>query len=58
MYIEKKLGPTGNGSRTLGAINVDTVYRDGFKITAMGEVPGRTVEAIAQGLRSKVAPAQ
>jgi sigma-E factor negative regulatory protein RseB len=58
VYIEKKTGPTGNGSRTLGAINVDTVYRDGFKITAMGEVPGRTVEAIAQGLRSKVAPAQ
>jgi len=53
VYIEKRASAPSGSTRTVGAINVDTLYVDGYKITVMGEVPTKTVAAIAQGLKSK-----
>lgn len=52
IYIEEKSGvPAKEHPRKVGAIHADSIVIDGHLVTVMGEVPERTVEAIAKGLR-------
>jgi sigma-E factor negative regulatory protein RseB len=51
IYIEPLKGEFKEHPRKIGAINARTVKIDGFSITVMGEVPEKTIEAIAKGLK-------
>jgi sigma-E factor negative regulatory protein RseB len=53
VYIEKKEGAAVSRERQAGSINIDTVYLNGYSITVMGEVPAKTVQKIARGVRVK-----
>jgi len=53
VYLEKGGASASKGARRVGAINVDTVNANGYLITVMGEVPVKTVQKIAKGLRYK-----
>ncbi|MCK5121353.1 MAG: MucB/RseB C-terminal domain-containing protein [Methylococcales bacterium] len=49
VYRELKADDTPAGLQTLGAVNSFTHVMGDFHITAMGEVPAKTVQFIAQG---------
>ncbi len=51
VYRESKTEDTQVGLQTLGAVNSFTHIMGDFYITAMGEVPAKTVQFIAQGAR-------
>lgn len=50
VYREKKTDDAENGLQTLGAVNSFTHIIETDQITAMGEVPAKTVQFIAQGV--------
>lgn len=51
VYREKKMDDAKNGLQTLGAVNSYTQLYENNQITAMGEVPAKTVQLIAQGVK-------
>ena len=52
IYIEaQKDSVSKEHPRKVGAINAYTVKLDGYTVTVMGEVPARTVQLIADGLK-------
>ena len=53
VYIEKRDGRIKPGARKIGAASVDSVKLGDFEVTVMGEVPQKTVELIANGVRKK-----
>ena len=53
VYIEKNTGSKVSKERKAGAINIESLTTDGYVITVMGEVPVRTVQIIAKGIRLK-----
>jgi sigma-E factor negative regulatory protein RseB len=53
VYIEKRDGRIKPGVRKLGAASVDSVKLGDYEVTVMGEVPQKTVELIANGVRKK-----
>ncbi|NOQ76504.1 MAG: outer membrane lipoprotein-sorting protein [Methylococcaceae bacterium] len=53
VYKEAKASDTQEGLQTLGSVKSFTQVVDGFQITVMGEVPARTVQFIAQGVKLK-----
>lgn len=53
IYIEAAKGEAKEHPRKLGTLNSRTRLIDGFQLTVMGEVPARTVEAIAGGIKHR-----
>lgn len=53
VYKEAKSDDIQPGLQTLGTVNSYTHYVDNVQITAMGEVPAKTVQYIAQGVKFK-----
>ncbi|MFM8442368.1 MAG: MucB/RseB C-terminal domain-containing protein [Methylococcus sp.] len=53
VYIESKDSHIKTGTYRMGAISADTVLVGGYSITVMGEVPMRTVELIASGIKPR-----
>jgi len=53
VYKEAKADDTQEGLQTLGSVKSFTHVIDNFQITVMGEVPARTVQFIAQGVKLK-----
>lgn len=53
IYREAKATDTPEGLQTLGSVKAFTQVIDDFQITVLGEVPARTVEFIAQGIKLK-----
>jgi sigma-E factor negative regulatory protein RseB len=53
VYIEKRDARINPGARKIGAASVDSVKLGDFEVTVMGEVPQKTVELIANGVRIK-----
>ncbi len=53
VYREAKAKDTQEGLQTLGSVKSFTRIIDGFQITVMGEVPAKTVQFIAQGVKLK-----
>lgn len=53
VYIEQKSGHAGHAQRKIGSINVAAVTLGDHMVTVMGEVPQKTVELIADGIRKK-----
>jgi len=53
VYREAKAKDTEEGLQTLGSVKSFTKIIDGFQITVLGEVPARTVQFIAQGIKLK-----
>jgi sigma-E factor negative regulatory protein RseB len=51
IYIEPHEGVSKEHPRKIGAINAHTIKLDNYLVTVMGEVPARTVQLIANGLR-------
>jgi sigma-E factor negative regulatory protein RseB len=52
IYIEpQKEGVSKEHPRKIGAINAHTMKLDNYLVTVMGEVPAKTVQLIANGLR-------
>lgn len=59
IYIEEQPeGTVKERPKKVGAIHADSVKINGYLVTVMGEVPAKTVQAIANGLRyqDKTAP--
>jgi sigma-E factor negative regulatory protein RseB len=59
VFIEPDAGPAGAGAASatavpggtrLGSANLFTLVQSGYRVTAMGEVPARTVEMIARAV--------
>lgn len=50
VFIESSSGEQKTGWTVLGASNSFSVARDGFQVTAVGEVPGVTVQRIASAM--------
>lgn len=50
IYIEKHDGTVKEHPKRIGAINAYSLMIDKYLVTVMGEVPGKTVETIANGL--------
>jgi len=53
VYKEAKASDTEEGLQTLGSVKSFTQIVGDFQITVMGEVPARTVQFIAQGVKLK-----
>ena len=53
VYIEKRDSRIKPGARKIGAAAVESVKLGDFEVTVMGEVPQKTVELIANGVRKK-----
>ena len=53
VYIESKEGGINTGTYRMGAISVDTVVVGGHLVTVMGEVPMKSVERIASGIKQR-----
>lgn len=53
VFVEGEVTPVeqGEGPSRVGAANAWTIVTDGYLVTAVGEVPVRTVEAIARAMR-------
>ena len=51
VYIEPLKGSFREHPRKIGAINARTVQNQGYTVTVMGEVPAKTVDVIANGLK-------
>lgn len=58
VFIEAGVTPMeqGEGPSRVGAANAWTTMTDGYLVTAVGEVPVRTVEAIARAVRPTASP--
>ncbi len=58
VFIESQAAPAGQpeGPSRMGAANAYTTVAEGRMVTAMGEVPLRTVEAMAKSVRSVARP--
>jgi sigma-E factor negative regulatory protein RseB len=58
VFIEAGVAPAerGRGASRMGAANAYTTTIDGYLVTAVGEVPVRTVEAIGRSVRPGAAP--
>jgi len=52
VYVEPAADDDLRGSSNMGTINAFGSVRDGFQVTAVGEVPAMTVEHIANALRN------
>ena len=53
VYREAKAKDTQTGLQTLGSVKSYTQIINGFQVTVMGEVPAKTVQYIAQGVKLK-----
>lgn len=51
VYRETKTKNTKDGLQALGAVNLFTHISKGYQVTAMGEVPAKTVQSVAQGVQ-------
>ncbi|MGZ8216041.1 MucB/RseB C-terminal domain-containing protein [Methylomagnum sp.] len=57
IYLEtQKGGFTTQYSKRLGTLNAKSLRIDDYSVTVMGEVPAKTVEVIAHGLKHQNAP--
>lgn len=57
IYLEtQKGGFTTQYSKRLGTLNAKSLRIDDYSVTVMGEVPAKTVEAIAHGLKHQGGP--
>mgnify|MGYP002713087465 CR=1 FL=1 len=55
VYVEPAADDDLRGSSNMGTINAYGSIRDGFQVTAVGEVPAMTVQQIANALRNSQA---